>query len=110
MFESKLEFTTTCPKEEFGKSSPITHVHYILTRESAMQSDVYVQTMWSDDVVDRFGMAHARQSSLQRELGESQGMGVVSNSWLDRGFTLNSLHVQTLMLTHAQTGTPFGSL
>ena len=30
-------------------------------------------------------------------------MGVVSNKWFDCVFTLNSLHVQTLMLTDVQT-------
>ena len=36
-------------------------------------------------------------------------MGIASNNWFDRVLTLNSLHVQTLVLTHVQTpflGTP----
>ena len=44
-----------------------------------------------------------------RELRGSYGMGVVSNSWFDRVFVLNPLHVQTLTSTDVQTpslGTP----
>ena len=41
----------------------------------------------------------------------AQGMGVVSNSWFDRVFTLDSLPAQTLMRTDVQApvlGTPLG--
>ena len=52
--------------------------------------------------------AGAKRSEIKRELRGSQGMGVVNNDWCD-SVLLNSLHVQTLMLTDFQTpflGTP----
>ena len=49
------------------------------------------------------------QNTVKREVGRSQGMGVVISNWFDRV----SLHVQTLMLTDVQTpflGTPLAPL
>ena len=58
------------------------------------------------------GVQRADEARLQSELRGSQGVGVVSSGWLDR-VSLNSSHLQTLMLTDVQTpflGTPLVAL